>query len=231
MTIRCRKRDVSRPPSIPSIHALSPSPMFSSVSYFDQSKPNIVPQRSPTVLRPASLIFSDLSISEFSSADSDERSDATGRRDSESAHYLDQFYNDFAAARPRAARTSTATESSNIPSLVHSPSSSYGTVASSQSYRPFIPRHNPFTTTYHRKSLELVASDGPPPSPTQLLKDCSMKSSASTLTSYRVAEAGDISHEARRKSSSNKFDHTADNRLREHLSSHNAIKASPKTRA
>lgn len=226
---RCRKRDVSRPPSIPSIHAISPSPMFSSVSYFDHSQPNIVPQRSPTVLRPMSLTLSDLSIS-GSSTDGDERGEQKGRRGSDSSRCLDQFYNDFAAARPRGTRSSTTTESSNIPSLVHSPSSSYGTVASNQSYRPFVPRHNPFTTTYHRKSLELVTNDGAPPSPTQLLKDCSMKSSASTLTSFRIAEAGDITYETRRKSSFNKFDQTADNSLKQRLFSHDAMKASPKTR-
>jgi hypothetical protein len=91
-----------------------------------------------------------------------------------------------------------------------------------------VPRHNPFNTTYHRKSLELVASDGAPPSPTQLLKDCSVKSGASTLTSFRVAEAGDISN--RRKSSSNKFDQSADNSLKQQLFSHDAMKASPRTR-
>jgi hypothetical protein len=63
-----------------------------------------------------------------------------------------------------------------------------------------------------------------------------MKSSASTLTSYRVAEAGDISYETRRKSSSNKYDkpnkldQTADNSLKQQLFSHDAMKASPKTK-
>jgi len=227
----CRKRDVSRPPSLPSIHAISPSPMFSSVSYFDHSQPNIIPQRSPTVLRPTSLTLSDLSMSDYhSSADGGDLKERADRRESDAARYLDQFYGDFAAARPRANRNSTATDTSTTPSLVHSPSSSYGTVASNHSYRPLAPRHNPFTTTYHRKSLELVANDGAPPDPTQMLKDCSMKSSASTLTSYRVAEASDMSYESRRKSSSNKYDQTADNTLKQQLFNHDDIKASPKTR-
>lgn len=227
---RCRKRDVSRPPSIPSIHATSPSPMFSSPSYFDHSHSNIIPQRSPTVLRPTSLTLSDLSMSDFgSSIDGDDHTERLVRRDSDATRYLDQFYSDFASARPRAARNSTATDSSNIPSLVHSPSSSYGTVESNHSSRPLPPRTNPSLTTDHRKSLELVAYVAPP-SPKQMLKDSSMKSSASTLTSYRVAEAGDMSYENRRKSSSNKFDQTADRTLKQQLFSHDAIAASPKSK-
>lgn len=205
--------------------------MFSSVSYFDHSQSNIIPQRSPTVLRPSSLILSDLSMSDLDSSKyGGDQGDRTDRRVSDAARYLDQFYSDFAAARPRANRNSTATDSSNTPSLIHSPSSSYGTVASNQSYRPLTSRHNPFTSTDHRKSVELVAHDGAPPSPTQLLKDSSIKSSASTLTSYRVAEADDMSYESRRKSSSNKYDQRADHSLKQQLFSHDAMKASPKTR-
>ncbi|CZT18597.1 uncharacterized protein RCC_04441 [Ramularia collo-cygni] len=130
-------------------------------------------------------------------------------------------------------RNSNATDTSNTsntPSLVHSPSSSYGTVASNHSYRPLAPRHNPFTTTNYRKSLELVAFDGAPPSPTQMLKDSSMKSSASTMTSFRVAEASDLSYENRRKSSSNKYDQIVDNGLKEQRFSHDAVRTSSKTR-
>lgn len=195
---------------------------------------------SPTVLRPVSQTFEGLSLDETDST-SEHYNSHDDRRDSK---YLEQFHSDFSAFanahspsitkthRPRTSRTSTTgnrgDSSTNLPSLSHSPSSSYGTVASNASYRPVI-RHNPFSTTsMSTKSIELVI---PYPtesaSPTQLLKDASLKSTASTLTSFRVAEANDISYQRKSPSSRPSSRGQADNTLRQ-LFSHDALKSSPK---
>lgn len=238
---------MSRPTSIQSIEAVrSPSIVSQNqASYFDNH--DIIPQMSPTVLRPVSQTFSDLSISDSNSlADETAGIMETGHNDA--SRYLEQFYADFSSAnyasgtrRPRMTRASTATDSSNIPSLVHSPSSSYGTVASNASYRPLPPRHNPFSTTHcSTKSIDLVLpcettntinehsiSPG-----TKLLKDASLKSSASTLTSFRVAEANDITYDKRTPTASRRGSAKSERRLADHslkqLFSHEAMKAPPK---
>ncbi|CAK4032431.1 Hypothetical predicted protein [Lecanosticta acicola] len=211
----CRKKDTSRPTSVQSIESVkSPSGMFNNnaASYFESHPPaDILPQRSPTVLRPLSCTFSDMSISDSNPYSLDDAaSDASSRkRDSEATAYLEQFYSDFArASRPRMHRAhTTTTDSSTIPSLVHSPSSSYGTVASNASYRPLANRHNPYTTSFStNKSIDLVlpyhTTIPHSSSPNELMKDASHKSSASTLTSFRVAEAGDISYEKKKSPTS-----------------------------
>ncbi|KAF2162944.1 hypothetical protein M409DRAFT_26797 [Zasmidium cellare ATCC 36951] len=241
----CRRKDVSRPPSIQSIEAVrSPSIVSQSTSYFDHH--DILPQRSPTVLRPVSLAMSDLSLSDSNSL-AEETIDTTEPGHNDSSRYLEQFYADFSSAnyasgtrRPRTTRASTATDSSNIPSLVHSPSSSYGTVASNASYRPLPPRHNPFSATNcSTKSIDLVLPydtttnhQSPSISPTtQLLKDSSLKSSASTLTSFRVAEGNDITYDKRTPQASRrgsaKSEKKADHSLKQ-LFSHEAMKAPPR---
>lgn len=211
-------------------------------SYFDHH--DIVPQRSPTVVRPVSLTFSDLSLSDTHSS-AEESIDTMEQGHNDASRYLEQFYAEFPSAnyasgtrRPRMTRASTATDSSAIPSLVHSPSSSYGTVASNASYRPLPPRHNPFSTThYSTKSIDLVLpydpnNDNESISPTtQLLKDSSLKSTASTLTSFRVAEANDITYEKRTPQASRrgsaKSERKAGQTLKQ-LFSHEAMKAPPR---
>lgn len=235
----CRRKDVSRPTSLQSLESVtSPSIVRNTSSYFDQPPSDIVPQRSPTVLRPLSQTFSDLSL--YDSHSSDSSSDLEARQDSHAAHYLDQFYSGFAAAeqatsrsgRPRMNRSSTTNDSHAIPSLVHSPSSSYGTVASNASYRPVANRHHPWNCNCSTsKSIDLVI---PYPtastSPTQLLEDASLKSGASTETSFRVVEAGDVSYEQRtlRGSKSGSERKTSADRTLKQLFSHDAMKASPK---
>ena len=201
-------------------------------SYFESHPPaDILPQRSPTVLRPLSTL-SDMSISDSNPYSlSDDASDSSSRQaqqESDATAYLEQFYSDFARApdshRPRfhRAHTTNTTDSSTIPSLSHSPSSSYGTVASTASYtRPLANRHNPYTTDYScTKSIDLVLPyTNAGTSPNDLMKDASHKSSASTLTSFRVAEAGDISYEKKatpsksstRRDSTRKADKTLKN--------------------
>lgn len=212
----CRKKDVSRPTSIQSLESVKSPSSTAASSYFDTHPPaDIVPQRSPTVLRPMSLTFSDFSI-----YDSDSSSSIYGRRESTDSHH-----HDTTSTRPRFARAQTTSDTSTIPSLIHSPSSSYGTVASNASYRPLPPRHNPFTTSFSTKSIDLVIPCSPSTSPTQLLKDSSLKSCASTLTSFRVAEAGDISYERRSPKSPDK---TSDRALKQ-LFCHDAMKAPPRS--
>lgn len=229
-SFRCRRRD-SRPTSIQDIQSIqhsmqhsmhSPPPMSSTHSYFEHPIPEIVPQRSPTVVRPMSQAFSDLSLSDNFDSTWDYETGEPYRESEPTSYY---------ARRPSTKRTSTTStgsrsggdSSTNLPSLSHSPSSSYGTVASNASYRPVM--KNPFSSTFTTKSVELVI---PYPtastSPTQLLKDASLKSSASTLTSFRVAEASDTSYEVQsRRNSRERADYTL-----KQLFSHDAMKASPK---
>lgn len=236
---------MSRPPSIQSLDAVrSPSIVSQHASYFDNH--DIVPQRSPTVLRPTSLALSDLSLSDYNSAE--DKLDTLEPGLNDSSRYLEQFCSDYSSAgyasgtrRPRATRASTATDSSNLPSLVHSPSSSYGTIASNASYRPLPPRHNPFSTTHcSTKSIDLVLpydntasnnNDSSISPTTQLLKGSSVKSSASTLTSFRVAEANDITYDKRTPQASRrgsaKSEKKADQSLKQ-LFSHEAMKAPPR---
>lgn len=227
----CRRRD-SRPTSLQEIQSIqqsiqSPPPLSSTNSYFDQPIPEIVPQRSPTVLRPMSRTFSDFSIADLNDCSSDVS------HESEASDHHDHLT--LKQHQPRTKRSSTTStgarsrgdSSTNLPSLSHSPGSSYGTVASMASIRPVM-RHNPFSTTSNRKSVELVI---PYPiestSPTQLLKDASLKSSASTLTQFRVAEANSLSYEAPLPGSRRYSRERADHSLKQ-LFSHDAMKANPR---
>ena len=184
----------------------SPSAIPSAPSYFDMPSNDIVPQRSPTVLRPVSLTFSDLTLSD-SGSPTQECDERDGYRDSEAARYLAQFHSSSyvsdlgASRRPRTNRASTGFES-GLPSLTNTPASSVGTAASMASYRPLPPRHDPLGH-FPAKSDDLVMPAYPitaPSSPAQLKKDSSLKSSASTLTSFRVAEGEDLSFDRRRPS-------------------------------
>ena len=183
----------------------SPSPVPTAASYFDMPLTEIISQRSPTVPRPASLAFSDLTISDSGSAtrDSHERGDRHG---SEAAVYLAQFHSTGLASgsistqRPRTKRTFTGPES-GLPSLSNTPSSSMGTVASTASYRPFPPRRKPLSEDFQPRSPDRVRpphSTTAPSSPTQLMKPASSKSSASTSASLHVAEAEDVSYDRRK---------------------------------
>lgn len=210
---RCRKRDVSQVTPLHHSPTLTPS----IPSHSDSQPPDILPQRSPTVLRPVSFAFSDMSISELGSP-IEELEGQIGRRDSEAARYLAQFRSstwdgESSSTRRRNNRISTATDDSGLPSLIHSPSSSVGTVASAASIRPSLSRQN--------KSYS--SCSGAPLSPTQAAKDASFKSSASTLTAFRVAEAGDFSYDKR---SASRKGSEAQGSLKQ-LFSHEAMKAPP----
>ncbi|RMZ03259.1 hypothetical protein D0862_05718 [Hortaea werneckii] len=123
-------------------------------------------------------------------------------------------------SRPRLNRAST--ESTGLPSLIHSPSSSVGTAASFASARPIPSRHNKSYSATSNKSYDLVTPQTGT-SPTQLMSDSSYKSTASTLTSFRVAEAGELSYEKR---SASRRRSEAQGSLKQ-LFSHEAMKAPP----
>lgn len=181
---RCQRRDSAKPAQIDPL--ISPA-FVSAPSYFDVPQPDIVPQRSPTVLRPPSLTFSDLHIS---SLDEDPDPSARSKRFSDVSHTsntsgLDDSFS--LSHRPQANRTSTST----LPSLSHTPSSSVGTTASTSftysNSRPLPTRHEP---CHHRpmRSADLVIPTFTT-SPVDGVGSNSVKSSASTLTSFNVAEA------------------------------------------
>ena len=179
--------------------------MPSASSYFDSRPADIVPQRSPTVVRPVSLSFSD------ATSPPPDSHVFGGGRDSEFTGYSGHDSELASSRKPRMNRSSTASEY-GLPSLSNTPSSSIGTAASWSSYRPLPPRHDPSTGHFPTKSLDLVIPTFPttaPSSPSQTMKDSSLKSSASTMTSFRVAEAVDVSFD-RRRASRRSGDQTSD---------------------
>lgn len=166
---RCQRRDSAKPTPIEAV--VSPA-FISAPSYFDVPQPDILPQRSPTVLRPLSSTFSDLHLSETSSSDDSNNEPADrSKRLSDATNYHNRLDSSPSTSplprRPHATRSSTST----LPSLSHTPSSSVGTAAS----YTFPPRHRP------TKSADLVIPVFAGPA--------SAKSEASTLTSFHAAEA------------------------------------------
>ncbi|OTA39535.1 hypothetical protein BTJ68_00543 [Hortaea werneckii EXF-2000] len=218
----CRRKDVSHTTLVQNV-----SPTLTPAIPATSEAPNvdIIPQRSPTVLRPLSLTFSDLSISspESPTEDSDNRS---VRNNSDAFQSLARIHDGTwqegsnTLSRPRLNRAST--ESTGLPSLIHSPSSSVGTAASFASARPIPSRHNKSYSATSNKSYDLVTPQTGT-SPTQLMSDSSYKSTASTLTSFRVAEAGELSYEKR---SASRRRSEAQGSLKQ-LFSHEAMKAPP----
>ena len=193
----CRRRDVSRPASVQSV-ALSPAATTPSAGYFDTPPLDIVPKRSPTAARPLSLALLDLDLSTESDLIS-EGAESQQSNDSEAARYLSQFYaenqvNDRATnRRPRTSRTSTAGES-GIPSLSHTPISSFGTAASGASYKQQLSGRDFKASQKGFEAADVVrypscglSSIG------EHVKDGSMTSGASTLTSLQTVERADVS--------------------------------------
>lgn len=176
--------------------------MSTASSYFDMPPNDIVPQRSPTVARPASLVFPDLNISDYASPT---QRQSRSSRDSAHSSSTDDGSDAISELPPQNNRASAAYEA-GMPSLSNTPSSSIGTAASWSSYRPLPPRHDPSTGHHPKKSIDLVMPTFPttaPSSPTELIRDSSLKSSASTITSFRTAEAGVVEFAKRRPSEKN----------------------------
>jgi hypothetical protein len=182
-----------------------PSPLLSPLcSIYDTPQHphfDIVPQRSPTVLRPLSLSFAGLSISEHGprqDQDRDLRHDP--RKLYESARSLTHLPGDYVSYQQTGQRRNQGTRASAdsyIPSLSHTPGSSYGTLNSSSSYhQPRSARQPSLVSAFTFNSTGPVVSQ---PATTAAfsgatasghhLRDASMKSSASTLTSFRFVEA------------------------------------------
>lgn len=177
-------------------------------AHHDHDCVDILPQMSPTVVRPLSKTFSELNlarISSNSSTSSDHHEDDPYhehdfdfRPESLDPHVLDlpgyPTSETLTPRRPSQKRASTATD---VPSLIHSPSSSYGTTASHC-------RHTATTRSSTTRSIDLVTPLTAPPSPTLMGQDASLKSQASTLTTLRIAEANNI-NDARRPSMDKDF--------------------------
>lgn len=101
--------------------------------------------------------------------------------------------------RPRANRNSSTTD--KMPSLSHTPSSSYGTVASLE--RPLPRRHGFGTGHLPSKSVDLVVPTFPQDYPSNLqhsLGDASVESNASTITAIRSEDESSKSFERRKPS-------------------------------
>ena len=176
-------------------------------AYHEHDTVDILPQMSPTVVRPLSKTFSELSLARMSSnlstsSDHHEHDyfehDYDFQPESLDAHVLDlPGYPTSTTLAPRRPSTKRASTTIDVPSLVHSPSSSYGTTASHY-------RHTTTTRSSTTKSIDLVTPITAPASPTLMGQDASLKSQASTLTTLRIAEGNNIS-EGRRPSMDKDF--------------------------
>jgi len=216
------------PTHIPHSPELSPS--MAAYNHRDSAPANILQQRSPTVIRPLSTTFSELNLSATSSRSSGSNEDY---EDYDDAHVQDlpgfpsHCLTHFQPTDWK--RNSTGVDAP--PSLVHSPSSSYGTVSSFISTRPLPPKH----THSSNKSADLVIPlpGQDPPSPKAVTSHRpTLKSKASTSTSFRVAQAeeNDVSRDDGRRWSVDRMQNrsgSAQETLRQ-LFSHDAIRAAPR---
>ncbi|KAG8624542.1 hypothetical protein KVT40_007609 [Elsinoe batatas] len=189
----CRKKDGSRPLSA-CLDAGFPSP--SPTTTFDPSSTyaDIVPQRSPTVLRPPSIASDDGSI--FNRP-------GMSRADSEASKYLSQFLSTSSGSparrTPRSGyyRGQNTSSHSTLPSLSHtpnsmaSPSSSYNSVSRTAPNRPVYwngQRH------HSTRSIDLVMPVTAPASVHKAEGQASLRSHASTATAFRCVE-GELTYE------------------------------------
>jgi hypothetical protein len=177
-------------------------------AHHDYDSVNILPQMSPTVVRPLSKTFSELNLARVSSSSSTSSNyhdheyferDYDFQPESLDSHVLDlPGYPTFETLTPRRPSTKRASTTIEVPSLIHSPSSSYGTTASHH-------RHKTTTRSSTTKSIDLVTPLTAPPSPNLIgQQDGSLKSQASTLTTLRIAE-GNTTSESRRPSLDKNF--------------------------
>ncbi|KAK4961438.1 hypothetical protein LTR10_001928 [Elasticomyces elasticus] len=154
----CRRTDSLNQTPMQTLHSPTMRP---SISYFDAHAANIVPQRSPTVLRPLSLDFSELSIED--AALTAEVKSHRLRRGSQTGHYLDQYRFDSKDASDRmlderlaSDHSCNSIEGNGLPSLVHSPSSSLASTTSLAAPRLLPSRHNKSYSAYSTPSVDLV---------------------------------------------------------------------------
>lgn len=184
----CRRKDHNKPlsqsilPSDP-----SPQPTTPRSSYFFDDAHEILPLRSPTVVRPPSLAFSD------DSSDTSEDRPYERRSESDISQYLSHHRYGSGEHSPRRASYEPYT-----PSLSYTPASLMSNGGSYLSARPLAGRKNPYSASFSSLSVDLVTpvvNTEPLTAPTNLSRqDASLRSGASTSTAFRVAQ-GEMSYE------------------------------------
>lgn len=194
--ISCRRRDLANSEDYSSSVPSPPlTPLMASGDVPHYPHVDIVPQRSPTVLRPLSSCFAELSAMEYFLAGDEHPGPPNDQETTRHAQSLTNLSARDPLQHSDETRMHTSRASySCMPSLSHTPSSSYASASSYQ--RPRISR-NPYASSFTTKSIDLVlprpaqgsTATAGPSSPVQLCMSVSAKSSASTLTSFRVAEA------------------------------------------
>ncbi|KAK4998214.1 hypothetical protein LTR66_002517 [Elasticomyces elasticus] len=193
----CRRKDKNRPITVLPL-ASTQSPPQSPFQYGSHETfpfPEIVPQTSPTVARPLSASFPQ--ISEDANASNETYSYAC--RESEAARYLRQFQSlDLTPAlasrqRPQYPRAHTSMTMSSMPSLSNTPTSSPSTSFTHNSFsRPLPPRTNPYSASFGaRGTTDLVVPYVVDPStaPSSLARNTSYMNTSNTLATLRVAES------------------------------------------
>lgn len=230
MCSSCRRDDTSyRRPLSMNTSISSSSYNSSAGSYFDLPESDIVEPRSPTILRPASSVFSDFSVSDFTPPPDEEPKTSDIDGSNEAARYLAQFYSHSYSTersrprRPRSNRMSSAAD--GIPSLSHTPSSSVGTVASVD--RPLPRRYKSMAGQASSNSVDLVIPSYPSSTTSdsrQSSTDSSLQSSASTITAFKT-EAGEARSYERRNLSPENIRETSSSLTQ--LLSHDTIRTEP----
>lgn len=130
---QCRRKDQQKP------ILASPQTPARKPSYLSSDDHDIVPLRSPTIIRPPSMAFSD---------DSNSNDDSRPRSDSDAASssYLSQYYSHSYDPRTR----------SSMPSLSHTPSSIMSTNSYMSTSRPLTRRSDPYSASFSSLSIDLV---------------------------------------------------------------------------
>ncbi|KAI5195428.1 hypothetical protein E4T42_07372 [Aureobasidium subglaciale] len=187
----CRRKDHNKPlshsilPSEPSPQPITPRSSY----FFEDNQHEILPMRSPTVVRPPSLAFSD----DSSDLSGSEEQPAYRRSESDGYRYLSHYRYSSTDQSPRRASYEPYT-----PSLSHTPTSLLSTVGSYLSARPLPGRKNPYSASFSSLSVDLVTpvvNTEPLTASTDLShQSTSLRSSVSTSTAFRVVE-GEMSYE------------------------------------
>ncbi|TIA55919.1 hypothetical protein D6C79_00209 [Aureobasidium pullulans] len=188
----CRRKDHNKPLShsiLPSEPSPQPTTPRSSYFFDDHNQHEILPMRSPTVVRPPSLAFSD----DSSDLSGNEEHPMYRRSESDGSRYLSHYRHSSGEHSPRRASYEPYT-----PSLSHTPGSLLSTVGSYLSTRPLPGRKNPYSASFSSLSVDLVTpvvNTEPLTASTDLAhQNASLRSSASTSTAFRVVE-GEMSYD------------------------------------
>ena len=179
---------------MPQSPPLSPS----SAAYFDLHLPDILPQMSPTVPQTTSFAFSNLTIDDLFPEDERPESSHCHSDRFETTPERDESSLETPAAYSR-------WSSSNLPSLVHSTSSSYASNASHlPTSRPLPTRRNKSYSIYSNEPLDLWPTQtpaSPPERPDAIAMASSAHSGTSVQTAIHVGDASSPSATRRRPGS------------------------------